>query len=187
MRDCSWLPKVFNGIKADDFTCQSDRDIRYNCIAWAAGKQDKFWWPYDEPGYWWPDGLPKQDVNEETVDHFIHAFATVDYKVCRNGKLSRRYEKIALYVDANDRPTHAARLLPSGVWSSKLGEDEDIEHKTLECLGGGYGRVKVFLKRRYPKCQRTNLLTRFRSFLSRPSERQQSAFCLTQNGTLTNS
>lgn len=62
-------------------------------------------------------------------------------------------EKIAIYVDANGVPTHAARQLADGTWTSKLGEWEDIQHKTLEAmedsrgLGLGYGKVKLILKR----------------------------------------
>jgi hypothetical protein len=45
-------------------------------------------------------------------------------------------------------PKHAARSLPNGAWTSKLGDDEDIEHSTLAVLEGReYGRAKVFLKR----------------------------------------
>jgi hypothetical protein len=168
MRDCSWVPNVFENISPQDFDCKSDRDIKYNCIAWAVGKTNKFWWPLDEPPYWWPDGLPKALLDEETVAHFVEAFATEGYRPCRNGRVSRRYEKIVLFVASDGKPTHAARLLPTGVWTSKLGEDEDIEHKTLECIEGNlYGRAKLFFKKKIPRCQRTNQPMKFRSFLSR--------------------
>lgn len=170
MRDCSWVPNIFENISPKDFACKSDRDGKYNCIAWALGKTNKFWWPLDEPhsNYWWPDGLPKALPDEETVAHFVEAFATEGYRRCRSGRLSRRYEKIVLFVDGNNKPTHAARLLPTGVWTSKLGEDEDIEHKTLRCIeGSAYGRAKLFFKKKIPKCQRTNQPTISRSFLFR--------------------
>jgi hypothetical protein len=48
-------------------------------------------------------------------------------------------------------PTHMARQLTSGRWTSKLGELEDIEHLTLEQLSGSdYGQAVQFLKRKLP-------------------------------------
>jgi hypothetical protein len=180
VRDCSWIPNVFENISAGDFECKSDRDFRYNCIAWAVGKTHQFWWPLDEPhsNYWWPDGLKKALPDEETVNHFIEAFATEGYRRCLNGKLSRRYEKIVLFVDHNNKPTHAARLLPTGIWTSKLGEDEDIEHVTLGCLEGkSYGHTKMFFKRRIDKChQKPSQPMKFSSFLSRLFGRRPKRF-----------
>lgn len=37
-------------------------------------------------------------------------------------------------------PTHMARQLPDGTWSSKLGPNEDITHFTLDALES-YGRA----------------------------------------------
>ena len=40
--------------------------------------------------------------------------------------------------------------LPNGVWTSKLGKLEDIEHQRLEGLTGGgfaYGSVRMFLRK----------------------------------------
>jgi hypothetical protein len=52
-----------------------------------------------------------------------------------------------LFVDARGVPTHAARLLPSGLWTSKLGEWEDIEHDLHALEGDVYGTVALLLKR----------------------------------------
>jgi hypothetical protein len=170
MRDCSWVPSVFENIKPEDFDCKSDRDIKYNCIAWAVGKTNKFWWPIDDPNlnYWWPISLQRVQLDEEKVEHFVEAFRTEGFRRCWSGRPSRRYEKIALFVTHDGKPTHAARLLSNGLWTSKLGEDEDIEHKTLKCLEGiGYGKAKFFFKRKIQKCQKEDQPTKFRSFLSR--------------------
>jgi hypothetical protein len=46
------------------------------------------------------------------------------------------------------QPTHAAKQMESGKWSSKLGDWEDVEHATLEALEGDfYGKVAQILKR----------------------------------------
>jgi len=47
-------------------------------------------------------------------------------------------------------PTHAARQLPSGRWSSKLGPMEDIEHELQDVTGSVYGSVVLVLKRPLP-------------------------------------
>jgi len=41
------------------------------------------------------------------------------------------------------------------MWSSKLGKEEDIEHRNLRCIEGKlYGRVKVILKRKWLESQK---------------------------------
>jgi hypothetical protein len=57
------------------------------------------------------------------------------------------FEKVVLYGSAL-LYTHAARQLPNGKWTSKLGALADIEHDTPEDVAGGvYGEVAGFMKR----------------------------------------
>ena len=167
-RDCSWVPNDFPNIGGvDDFGCASDPDDDYNCIAWALGKTDRFWWPRNLGGYYWPPGLPREPLGHETVENFIAAFKTEGYEPCWNRWRRRRYQKIALYVNEQGRPKHAARLLNAGTWASKLGISEDIEHGTLRCLEGHhYGRATMFFKKRRPEYRDDILPMKFRSFLS---------------------
>jgi regulator of protease activity HflC (stomatin/prohibitin superfamily) len=44
-------------------------------------------------------------------------------------------------------PVHAARQLPSGMWTSKLGALEDIEHQLEGLAGDRYGKIGQILKR----------------------------------------
>ena len=66
------------------------------------------------------------------------------------------YEKIAIFVGEYEwggiGPTHAARQLTNGHWTSKLGGEEDVEHTDLDSVGGkpGYGDVQVFMRRLRP-------------------------------------
>ena len=84
----------------------------------------------------------------ETTWNFIKAFETKGYKICKDGRLKRGIEKIAIYA-IGDNPTHAARQLESGTWISKCGDLEDIKHPELSPLEGkSYGEVKVFMHRR---------------------------------------
>ncbi len=176
MRDCSWLlhlPDRFENVRPGNFICRSDRTNDrpcngYNCIAWAAGKEDKWWWPIDDPCAYWP--IPIDPIDPVTLEHFIKAFETEGYSVCCDDRFEDGFEKVAIFVDRDGTPTHAARLLPSGVWSSKMGKGEDIEHETLKIVEGNeYGTASQFLKRPNPLCRKTNqqktLFSRLRQFL----------------------
>jgi len=114
----------------------------YNCIAWAAGVTNLNWWP--NPYGFWPPDVPR----EETIDAFLAAFATVGFVLCADGTLESGLEKIALYADFGG-PTHAARQLPDGQWTSKLGQSIDITHTTPWVLNGPeYGAIVRFMQRR---------------------------------------
>jgi hypothetical protein len=79
---------------------------------------------------------------------FIQAYATIGYEACDSFEVEAGYEKIVLYEDPQRTPTHAAKQLQNGRWTSKLGDFEDIEHLDLNCLEGPlYGRVSCCLKR----------------------------------------
>lgn len=66
---------------------------------------------------------------------------------CAIGAPGTGFEKIAVYATPTEY-THAAKLLPTGKWSSKLGEDVLIEHDTPEDVAGGaYGTIFQFMKR----------------------------------------
>ena len=87
-----------------------------------------------------------------SVSAFVAAFESLGYEVCESGFPEPGYEKVALYVcrDARGKatPTHAARQLPSGRWTSKLGAAQDIEHERAEDVNGpAYGAPEFFLKR----------------------------------------
>jgi hypothetical protein len=144
----SWPSSDFPNLREGDHTKTSDASQEYNCIAWAAEDTSAWWWPSLELGRsYWPEGIPR----EETVEAFVAAFRTKGYEPCDIGSLEVGFEKIALYVDANNIPTHAARQLKNGHWTSKLGGFEDIEHLTVECLQGDapyqYGRASLYMKR----------------------------------------
>ena len=53
-----------------------------------------------------------------------------------------------IYADDMGEPTHAARQLSDGQWTSNLGDWEDISHASIEALEGAiYGKVVAFLER----------------------------------------
>lgn len=139
-----WLP----ALAADGYHITSPATSEYNCIAWAAGDTDGWWWPTPAPDLsYWPPGVPR----ERTLSRFVEAYQTLGYEPCQNAQAEADYEKLALYVNDRGLPTHAARQLPSGEWTSKLGESEDIRHTTLDGLTSNvYGSVAAVLKRKRP-------------------------------------
>jgi hypothetical protein len=135
----------FPNLRGDNHHVTSPQTNHYNCIAWAAGETFRRWWPVvNDWGWYWPPDIPRVD----TVDAFVAAFAGLGYAPCDDSVLEAGYEKVALYVDLGGTPTHMARQLESGRWTSKLGRQEDIEHDTLSVLEGpAYGRVALYLRR----------------------------------------
>jgi len=124
-------------------TSESDGD--YNCIAWAAGEDDRKWWPDRSQQAYWPKGVPR----ECTLPSFLQAFRTLGYEPCDSGEAEQGFEKIAIYADQSGRPTHAAReLVGQGTWTSKLGDWIDISHQLDSLNGTKYGNVVQFLRRR---------------------------------------
>ena len=84
---------------------------------------------------------------EETLQAYILAYKTLGYEICNGDTLEAGYQKIAIYVDSIGIPTHAARQLANGKWTSKLGWLEDIEHELDGLVGDRYGVVGQILKR----------------------------------------
>lgn len=136
------MDDVFPNLAAEGFTTTSPASQRYNCIAWAAGRDDAWWWPDPEFVCYWPDAAPRQ----ESIDAFVAAFTDLGYEPCPGGELQDGFEKVAIYR-CGGLPTHAARQLRDGSWSSKLGRNIDITHTLAGLEGCEYGRVVAFLKR----------------------------------------
>lgn len=118
---------------------------RYNCIAWAAGATDAWWWPSPHAVHYWPEGVPR----EETLEAFVQAFATRGFVPAEDGLLEPGFEKLALYARAG-KPMHAARQQADGSWTSKLGKHIDISHTLRGVEGPAYGQVVAFMKRSLP-------------------------------------
>lgn len=121
----------------------SPRDVRYNCIAHALGISDAVWWPMGFGDLRWLPGWPRA----LTVDNFEGVF--VGFERCADGTHEPGFEKIAIYAKSKV-PTHAARQLESGRWTSRLGPDEDVEHDLADLNGRRYGQSVVFLRRPWP-------------------------------------
>ncbi len=138
------LEWLFPGLRGTTFRVTSPPDRSYNCIAWAAGVSDGWWWPLGDPDDTrWPDGVARA----VTLDAFRDAFTALGYVPCDGERAEAGFEKVAIFASLRGTPTHAARQLPSGRWTSKLGNAEDIEHDLRALEGDIYGTVVLILKR----------------------------------------
>ncbi len=133
---------LFPNLHQQGFSQTSPASRVYNCIAWAAGQQNDWWWPDAAHQFFWPSGVPRAI----TLDAFYQAFALLGYEHCANGNLEADVEKVAFYEKAG-LPTHTARQLPDGSWTSKLGKGVDITHTLHGLVGPAYGQVAGYMKR----------------------------------------
>jgi hypothetical protein len=127
----------------EPFIITSPQTTFYNCIAWAFGDDSKWYWPDpDDMAYWPPNISRTVDINS-----FIELYNLIGYNVCQSPVLETGFEKIAIFVDSNNIPTHAARQVASGLWTSKLGMEYDIQHTLASMNNGVYGVARVFMSR----------------------------------------
>lgn len=143
------LRQSYPNLAADGGIEKSPKDSKYNCIAWAAKWDKKNWWQPDtfEPGMYWPKGVR----DDGTIDCFIELFEHLKYKRTTKEDIGFEvlHEKVAIYVNTFGHFTHVAKQIDSGIWWSKLGEDEDVHHNTpngLNCFR--YGSPEHILKKR---------------------------------------
>lgn len=142
--DISWKNEMlkstsFPSLKADQFVGIGPSSQRYNCIAWTLGIRDEWVWP------------------GTTVKDFDALYAKSGFKPLdsMDTSLDPKFEKVVIYGNtlrgsAEIEVTHGARQDPSGEWTSKLGTQPLIRHKTLENLvGPSYGEpVRVYVRPR---------------------------------------
>jgi len=133
---------------------KSPADKRYNCIAWAAGRNDTWWDPAvpedsDDPevDHYWPANAPR----DYKLTSLVVVYESVGFVICADGSLEDGVEKIAIYADGPEY-MHAARQLEDGRWTSKMGLGVDIEHDAPEdVVCPRYGNVAIFMKRNRTK------------------------------------
>lgn len=141
------IEEVFPKLASLGYEVTSEDDPRYNCFAWAAGDNSR-WWAISSPrsfgGYYWPESVADDAALQTYIDVYrIHGFTE-----CEDAALEADFEKIALYMNPEGNVTHATRQLQTGRWTSKLGRDVDIEHGTADALASThYGSVVKFMKR----------------------------------------
>ena len=108
------LTDLFPKLTRENHEITSPATVRYNCIAWAARNTERWW----QPGVFWPVDSSRDDHG---IGNVVEAFRSLGYEECDDGTLEAGFEKLALYGSAM-MYTHAARQLPDGKWTSKLGQ-----------------------------------------------------------------
>lgn len=144
------LKALFPALEDDPgFRISSDFCPGYNCVAYAAGDSSQLWEPIGSTaltpaGTYWPPGV----VALPTLTAYAAAFETLGYSPCGDGALETGWEKIVIFTLADGTPAHAARQLETGVWTSKIGGAEDIEHTAPEAVACPmYGAPALFMRR----------------------------------------
>ncbi len=123
------LRRLFPRLFGDRYAVTSGRTRRYNCIAWALGRTDA--WVQAPPDGLWPENI----LDDGSVQAAVALFESAGFARTHIGDvhLESGVDKVAIYGDA-DGYTHAARQLPNGKWTSKIGELQDIEHESPDDL-----------------------------------------------------
>jgi hypothetical protein len=135
------LEDAFPELRKTVYEITNPASSAYNCIAWAAEEHNQWWEPAQ--GYYWPADVP----SEYTVAALVQRFESIGYERCPSADPEAGFNKVAIYGQEGEY-THAARQLPNGRWTSKLGAQVDIEHDTLDDLvGEEYGAVVCIVKR----------------------------------------
>ena len=140
------LEDLFPGLRGSGYRLTSPATANYNCVAWAVGDMGRWWWPdpdADDETSYWPPGITR----EETVEAFAAALQTAGFERCADSASEEGYEKVAVFGSDDGLPTHAARQLPNGNWTSKLGRLADIEHPLEALEGQEYGQVMAVFRR----------------------------------------
>ena len=144
MKDQLSLPKEFPNSSKDPFVITSPITNSYNCIAWAFGDTTKWYWPDDYFVGFWP-----QEINREcTLQSFINLYKLIGFEVCENEKFEEGFEKIVIFTDNNNIPTHAAKQINDSLWSSKLGGHHDVSHTKFSIEGCNYCNYNIIMKRK---------------------------------------
>jgi len=137
------LYNLFPSLRTTFCQITSQQDQHYNCIAWSLGDDLRWWWPDPLGQYYWPPEARR----EESVEAFVEAYRLVSgFEVCSSLEPEPDHEKIAIFSKGG-KPTHAARQLQNGNWTSKLGGLEDIEHQLGALESPSYGQIAIILRR----------------------------------------
>lgn len=132
----------FPNTSVEPFIQTSHIDVRYNCIAWAASDDTRWYEPDPYGQYYWPNGINR----DYTIEAYINLYESLGYTRCDNGDLEDGFLKVAVFA-ITDIPTHAARQMDDGNWTSKLGKNIDVRHSIFSIVNGVYGEVVQYLRR----------------------------------------
>lgn len=111
---------------------------------------------YYAPGYFWPSDV-QSPSGDDDLGAYVALFRSRGYVECDGPELERGFLKLAIYAKG-ETFHHVAKQLPTGEWSSKIGEAHDLRHQGLDALEDSavfYDRATAsrFLVRTYDEAQ----------------------------------
>ena len=83
-----WIERDFPNLLTTGYEITSPDTIDYNCIAWAAEDNERWWWPDSQNIDYWPAGVPR----EVTINAFMQAYQTIGYELCDRPNLERGFQ-----------------------------------------------------------------------------------------------
>lgn len=114
---------LFPDLVRTGYRITSPPDPAYNCIAWAVGVADAWWWPDPDGFDYWPTGVAR----ERTLAAFTEALGTVGFVPCADASLELGWDKVAIFAmvrhtrPGNFRtaagPASSARMMTSSTTS----------------------------------------------------------------------
>jgi hypothetical protein len=136
-------------LPASDHRITSQPSDDYNCVGWVRREYDA----YIAPGLFWPSDVVREPrLGEPDLDAFVRLFEAWGWERCDGPELEDGFLKIAIYSREGSFQ-HVAKQLPSGAWSSKMGEAHDLRHAELDSLNDSlfleYATANVFMKMPY--------------------------------------
>ena len=138
------IERTFPKLRHTAWDLRSKADSQYNCVAYTLGDTINWWEPNPMGRCYWPPGLPRGDYS---LQAYQTMFESLGYEVCFRGDLESGYVKIAIFAKQG-RFSHVCLQRESGVWTSKLGRDDDIDHPLDALSGSVYGNPTAFLRKR---------------------------------------
>jgi hypothetical protein len=78
----SWPTSELPNLNDNNCQVTSMASRRYNCIAWAARENTRWWWPDPLGVGYWPSGVQRS----ETPEAFVAAYSTLGFECKRSLK-----------------------------------------------------------------------------------------------------
>jgi hypothetical protein len=138
-----FIEQLFPKLKGTGWEIRSPLDHRYNCVAWVVDDKKKWWEPDPMNQYYWPSGLRRNDYS---VEAYKDMFENLGYESSSGEEGEKGYVKIALFSKGT-LFKHVSWQRESGIWTSKLGKLQDIDHLLGSLSGSIYGSPTIFLRK----------------------------------------
>src|SRR5262250_616506 len=99
------IEATFPDLKTAGYRITSPATPSYNCFAWAGNDTRHWWQPAALHGFFWPEDVPA----ELTLENLAAVYERLGYSACETAQFEPGIEKLAIYVESDGSPTHAAR------------------------------------------------------------------------------